>query len=565
MKKRMPGRSGTAQARGEKADGSSPKPQTKGMIVATQPMAVEAGVQMLRKGGNAIDAAIATAWAQGIVDPFVAGPGGFGCLLVYSSKERKATMIDFHGRCGSKATPDLFQKAYEGRIYGHADRVKVKGDINQVGYLAVVTPGTVAGLYTAWKRFGSLPWGDLFEPAIRLGYDGFSISGNLAKDWTAKTESSDGVVPFFRKVQTTGASAKIFLNKGKPWKPGERLVQKDHARTLERIAAGGMDTFYRGELAQEIVEDFRKRGGLLTQEDFENYKVDVYEPVRGTYRGYEIVSSPLPGSGPQVIQILNIMEGYDISAMEHNKAPYVELLARAQRLSFIDRVRYHGDPKFSEDKTRLLISKDYAAELRKYLDRGTFPEDIHSPSEVPGTTHMSVVDEDGNCVAFTQTLGSASGVVTEGLGFTYNNCMFQFNPMPGKPNSIEPGKARITGISPTILFRKGRPFLVLGASGGTRILASTQHMINNVIDHGMTVVEAVSAPRWHWEDRVIEMEPRIYHHVRAALEAKGLSLKCTKFSYDPAFSVQNSILIDPRSGRLHGGGDPRGGCGVATP
>ena len=247
--------------------------------------------------------------------------------------------------------------------------------------------------------------------------------------------------------------------------------------------------------------------------------------------------------------------------MAHGKADYVELLARAQILSFIDRRRYHGDPKFIDDPTEILISKERAAELRGYIDRRELPPDVvEEPPEPPHTTHLSTADARGNCVALTHTLGSASGVVTEGLGFTYNNCMFQFNPVAGRPNSIAPGKARITGISPAIVTRDGRPILVTGAAGGTRILGAVQHTINNVVDFGMSAMEAVSAPRWHWEDHVLELEPQLYFHLKDELTSRGIEVA------NNAFVAQlHAIGIDPDTGSLAGGADPRGwGGGSAT-
>ncbi|MGH7554348.1 MAG: gamma-glutamyltransferase [Longimicrobiales bacterium] len=529
---------------------------TTGMVVAPQPIAVEVGVETLRRGGNAIDAAIATAFAQMIVTPFSCGVGGFGCMLVHSAQDGKTTMVDFHARAGSRASPDVYASAVEGRIYGHADRWKLRGDINQMGYLAVSTPGTVAGLHEAWKRWGSLPWADLIEPAAQLADEGFLLVNNLG---SGGGESESGVVPFIVKIKATKASADVYLNNGQNWRSGETLVQRDYAHTLRKIAELGPDVFYRGEITERIVRDFAENGGLITREDLENYKVDVHEPVRGTYRGYDIVSNPLPGSGPQVIEILNILEGYDCGSLEHGKPDYVELVARAQILSFIDRRRFHGDPRFLDfDPTEVLLSKERASELRKFVDRRELPPDVaQGPKEPLDTTTLSSVDAAGNCVALTHTLGSASGTVTSGLGFTYNNCMFQFVPVPGQPNSIAPGKARITGISPTIVFRDGRPLLVHGGAGGTRILGAVQHIINNVIDHEMSVVEAVYAPRWHWEDHVVDLEPRLFYHLRAELESRGL-----KLNNGGSFANVQAIMIDPLTRTLSGGSDPGSGTGA---
>jgi len=539
-------------------EGRSEFPSTRGMVVAPQPIAVEVGASMLRRGGNAIDAAIATAFSQFLETPHSCGIGGFGCMLIYSARERRTVMIDFHGRAGSKATPDVFTPFYEGRIYGHADRHKIEGDINQIGHKSVVIPGTVAGLYKAWEMFGTLPWAELIAPAIETALNGFELTRTLG----SRSTSRGGVVGYYRKIQATDASARIYLKpNGDLWEAGDRLVQTDYGRSLQLIAEQGPDVVYRGEIAERIVEDFTSGGGFITREDLEEYRVDVHEPVRGTYRGHEIVSNPLPGSGPQVIEILNLLEGYDLPDMGHTDPRYVELIARAQKISFIDRVRYHGDPKFIDDPTELLMSRDRAAELRRYIDREEFPPEPapNTPRE-QGTTTLCAVDEDGNCVALTHTLGSSSGVVTPGLGFTYNNCMFQFTPFPGLPNSIASGKARITGISPTIVFRRGQPILVTGASGGTRILGAVQHTINNVVDHGMSVSEALVAPRWHWEDITLDTEPRLYFKLKDYFEAKGITL-----TYNTSLASLQAIMIDPRTGELTGENDPgRRTGGVAT-
>lgn len=523
--------------------------RTRGMVVASQPIAAEVGASMLRRGGNAIDAAIATAFSQFLETPFSCGVGGFGCMLVYSARERRTVMIDFHGRAGSKASPDVFTPYYQGRIYGHADRHKIEGDINQIGHKSVVTPGTIAGLHKAWEMFGSLPWAELIQPAIETALNGFELTHTLG----SRSTDDGGVVGYYRKIQATDASARIYLKpNGDLWEAGERLVQTDYGHTLQLIAEHGPDVVYRGEIAERIVEDFARNGGYITREDLENYEADVYEPVYGTYRGYDIASNPLPGSGPQVIQILNLLEGYDLPEMGHTDPRYVELIARAQKLSFIDRVRYHGDPKFIDDPTELLMSKDRAAELRRYIDREEFPpEPVPDTPPEKGTTTLSAVDEDGNCVALTHTLGSASGVVTPGLGFTHNNCMFQFTPLPGLPNSIAPGKARITGISPSIVFRRGHPILVVGAAGGTRILGAVQHTINNVVDQGMSVSEALMAPRWHWEDITLDTEPRLYFKLKDHFAAKGIEL-----TYDTSLASLEAIMIDPRTGELTGENDP---------
>lgn len=544
------------------ARSDSPRRPIKGMVVAPQPLAVEAGVTLLRAGGNAVDAAVAAAFVQGILSPFSCGLGGFGCLLVYSAKDRRATMIDFHGRAGSKATPDIFVDSYEGPLPGHSERSRVRGDINQIGYRSVTTPGTVAGLHEAWSRFGRVAWSQLFEPAIRLAEQGVDVPRSLFGIGPVSAPAAPGYVSLSTKVRATAESARIFLNNNRGWKAGDRLIQLDYARTLKAIAQGGPEVFYQGDIAERIVADFRKNGGLITREDLESYRPRVYDALRGTYRGHDIVSNRLPGSGVQVIQILNILDGYECGSMDHGKSPYIELVARAHKLTFIDRAKYHGDPEFVKDESALLMSKQRAVDLRRLIERRELPTvSVSGEAESPDTTSLAAVDEDGNCVALIHTLGAASGVVTPGLGFTYNNCMFQYHPLPGRPNSIEPGKARITALCPAMVFRDGQPLLLAGASGGNRILTAVQHLINNVIDHRMTVVEGTAAPRWHWEEEHVELEPRLFHHVRSQLETNSLSARL-----GTSFAVLQAISIEPGSKRWHGASDHRGndGGGVAT-
>jgi gamma-glutamyltranspeptidase/glutathione hydrolase len=538
----------------------------RGIVVAPQPIACEAGRQALERGGNAIDAAVATAMAQMVVDPFNCGLGGFGSMHVFVAETGEDAVLDFYGRVGSRAHPEVFAPDVLGQIEGHAERYAVRGHANQVGYRAITVPGVVRGLGLAVKRYGRLPWAELLGPAIALARDGFAVDGELYRSWTEPTEP--GHLDTLQRARTTDACAAIYTRDGRLHRPGEALRQPDLARTLETLAAEGSESFYRGPLARRIADDLDRHGAFVTVGDLHDYEVEVRAPVVGPYRGHQVSSSPPPGSGVQVLEILNILEGYDLAALGPASAEYVYLWIQAQRFSFADRTRYLGDPAFVDVPVERLISKAHAAEIRRRIDAG---ETAAVPRVAAGdrdshTTHVTTLDGAGNAVSLTHTLGTSAGVVTPGLGFMYNNAMYQFHPLPGMPNSIQPGKRRITGLAPSLVFKDGRLRLALGAPGGTRILTAVAMTIVNVIDHAMSAVEAVSAPRVYCDGAVARLESRLFHGVAEALAARGERPKCSEFGHDPFFSPVQAIAVDPRTGRATGASDPRagGGCVVVA-
>jgi gamma-glutamyltranspeptidase/glutathione hydrolase len=533
----------------------------RGVVVAPQPIACEAGRRALERGGNAVDAAVATAFAQAVVDPFNGGPGGFGSMYIRQGGED--VIIDFHARVGGKAHPGVFADDVLGQIGGHAERYAVRDHANQVGYRAIGVPGMVKGLGLAVARHGRLGWADLLEPAIRLARDGFTVYGELHRSWTEPTEP--GHLDTLARARATGACAAIFTRDGRLFLPGEVLVQTDLARTLETLAAEGPESFYQGALARRIAEDLAAHGAFVTAGDLARYEAEVQAPVEGTYRGHRVRSSPPPCSGVQILEILNILEGWDLGAMDPASAAYVDRWIQAQRQSFADRARHLGDPEFTEVPVGRLIAKDHAAEVRRRIEAGAVPLTPAASGGGPEhTTQVTALDGEGTAVSLTHTLGTSAGVVTPGLGFMYNNAMYQFNPRPGSPNSIEPGKRRLTGISPTVVDRDGRLRMVLGAPGGTRILTAIAATIVNLVDHGMTAVEAVSAPRIYCDGAVARLEPRLYHQVREALEVRGERLLCSDFSWDPFFSPVQAIVVDPDTGRVTAASDPRAGGGIAV-
>lgn len=534
----------------------------RGVVVAPQPIAVEVGADILRDGGNAIDAAIATALAQGIVDPFMGGIGGFGCLIVHSADRNRTETIGFHGKAGSLARPDIFEADVLGQIHGHGERYDVRDGINQIGHRSVVVPGTLAGFAMAHDRYGKLPWARLFEPAIALARDGVPLPGEVYDRWIEEPET--GHRTGWQRINATAACAAILAPGGKMLRPNQVLCQPDYATTLEQLAREGAEDFYTGDIARQIVADFAANGGLFTQEDLAAYRATALPPVSTSYRGLDVHSMPLPASGPQLAMMLNILGRLDLHGIwNRDRARYVHVVARTIQLCFAERARHFGDPAFVDAPLSRLLSSDWAESQLEVVD-GT------DPIAVPGmdylepktTTNVCVIDAQANAVAMTHTLGSASGVVVPGLGFVFNNCMYQYHPIPGNPNSIAPGKSRLTGITPTLLFRGGTPYAAVGGLGGTRILTAVLHTLLNLVDLEMTPTEAVDAPRFHAESPWLELETRLVHAHRAQLEAWGWRLRPSSRGYDRAFAIAHLAVRDA-SGHMNGGSDPRGGGGVA--
>ncbi len=533
---------------------------SRGMVVCAEPPAAEAGAEILRRGGNVMDAAVAASFAQGVTNPMLCGIGGKGVMTVYQAETGETAGIRFWGEAGSKARPDVFAADYLGQD-GAVTNYRVKGRRNQVGYEAIMVPGYLAGVYAGWRRWGSrkLAWSDLLGPAIRLARDGFEVYPYLYRFWgpDGVSKKLDGL----QRLAATPAAGAIYTREGRVYRVGERLVQADYARTLERVAAEGADLFYRGEIASAIAADMEAKGGLFTLEDLGNYQPLMGEPVSGSYRGYRVLSDPPPGCGLLLLELLNVVEGWDPRAMGWNSPEYLDKIARAMQLVFADRARYMGDPRFVEVPVGRLTSKEHAAELRRKIDSGG---DLLEPSWQPvgasGTTHLSVVDGQGNAVAMTHTLGTASGVVTPGLGFLYNNDMAAFDPVPGHNNSIAPGKMPVNGGAPTILLRNGQVAMVIGSPAGARKLTAMLQAIVNVVDFGMGMREAVSVERIHSEDakRLIIVEPSFPKETAMALEAMGNRVVADRYT-----GRLSAILRDPATGKLEGGADPRGGGGLA--
>jgi gamma-glutamyltranspeptidase/glutathione hydrolase len=527
---------------------------THGMVCAPQPEAVEAGALALRNGGNAVDAAIVCALVQTAVDPQMAGIAGFGSLHLYLPGQGVHRCLDFHGRAPAKARPEMWAE----RIESEAEDgfgFKLQGQVNDLGYQAVTTPASLKAYHEALGRYGTLDWKDALAPAIGYAEDGFAIRPHVHEFWTRK--EAFGLADHIERLRFSASGRRIYFDdSGALRQPGTMLKNPDMARTLRRIAEDGIEVFYRGEIAQTIAADMERGGGLLSLDDLKGTATEDNEPLWGEYRGQRIATNPPPGGGIMVLEMLHILERFDLEALGHNSPAYIRVVSEAMKRATLDKDRFVGDPKFVEVPVERLLSKDYAREQAEAIERGEVAQvpRYGAKPEPKDTTHVSVVDADGagNAVSMTHSLGMPSGVITDGLGFMYNGCMAVFDPRPGRTGSIAPGKARFTSMAPTIVFKGEDPHLVLGAPGGTFIAMGILQTILNVIDFAMTPAEAVAAPRFCTTSDVIDVTNRIPRFVQAELEARGYRVRRSYRSYH--FAGVHAIGIT--DGKWQGGADP---------
>ena len=479
--------------------GRIPVEADSGMVVSSHYLATEAGTAILRQGGNAVDAAVATAFALAVTLPAAGNIGGGG-FLVYHGADGHVTAFNFREKAPLAAHAGMFLDA-DGAI---------RDNSNHEGVLSVGVPGTVAGLHMAHQRLGALPWEAVVEPAVRLAEHGFPSTRDMQGFLRALSRRADPLYAATRKAFLKGGVA--------PYAPGEIWKQPDLAASLRRIQAGGHDGFYHGETARLLADFFRRQGGMITEEDLSRYQAVEQAPVRGTYRGYDIYSmSPPSSGGVALLAMLNILEGFDLEEMGHNSALYLHVLTEAMRRAFADRAEHLGDPLFNPAMPVAdLVGKAYAERLRAGIDleRASASDSSAFGSAYLGreseeTTHLSVMDAAGNAVSLTYTLEHSFGsqIVADGTGFLLNNEMCDFNPVPGRtdrrgmigtpPNLVAPEKRMLSSMTPTIVARGGKPVLVVGSPGGRTIINTVLQVILNVIDHGMNVAEAVEAPRIH--------------------------------------------------------------------
>lgn len=520
---------------------------SRAVVASNHPLASAAGVEVLSAGGNAVDAAVATLFALSVVEPMMVSPFGAGFFLIRDGRSGEVAFIDNYATVPAAATPDMYTPVPGSLDYETVD------DANSTGYRAIATPGALKGWAYAVERYGRLPLGALVEPAIRFAALGFAASEYLV---TLIRDSAEAIARF-------PATADVFLPSGRPPSIGQRIVRTDYGRTLRQIADEGAEALYSGALARTVVADMQANGGLITLPDLAEYRVHERAPVRGQYRGHEIVSAAPPSSGgTHIVQMLNLLTDFPIgqAGLAFGEPGYVHLLAEAFKIAFADRRQHMADPDRVRVPVAELTSMAYADRRRSEIDprrardhaAGKFAEVARfMGGEGSNTTHCTVIDADGTIVSTTQTLQSAFGskVTTPGTGMLLDNHMSLMDPVPGNPNSIAPGKRVLSSMAPTIVLRAGRPFLALGTPGGKRIFRAVAQALLNVIDHHMTLQEAVEAPRAWTEGAQVELE-RSFPDVlglRAALEALGHRVAIV----DKVAGGMNGVLLDD-AGWLHG-------------
>ena len=540
--------------------GRTPVRAKNGIVSSASRLASEAGLEALKQGGNAVDAAVATAFALAVTWPSAGNIGGGG-FLVYHGANGHATTFDFREKAAIAATESMYLGA-DGRVVNNS---------NHIGMLAVGVPGTVAGLYKAHQELGSLPWEDLVGPALEMAREGIPLTYSLQTGFVRSAS---------RFRQYPSSAKKFFKSDGSFYELGESWKQPDLAHTLELIQRNGKDGFYRGENAKRLADFMAANGGLITEEDLEQYEAIEREPIRGSYRGFDIISMPPPSSGGvALVEMLNILEDYDLSRMGHNSADYLHVLTETMRRAYADRAEHLGDPDFNDDMPlSRLLDKEYAAELRSSIDMErkseSQPSQFAQAYESEETTHFSVVDKDGNMVSLTYTLefGYGSASVVEGGGYLLNNELGDFNAIPGltdergnigtTPNLVAPQKRPLSSMTPTIVAQNGEPVFATGSPGGKTIINTTMQTILNIIDHGFNIAEAIEAGRIHhqWLPDVTRVESdSISTDTIRLYEAKGHRVQ-ERSSQGAAMGVYHNR----DEGLFEGASDSRRGDGAAV-
>jgi gamma-glutamyltranspeptidase/glutathione hydrolase len=523
---------------------------THGVVVSVESNASRSGLHVLQGGGNAVDAAVAVAFALAVTHPQAGNIGGGGFMMIHQASTHETTCVEYRETAPAASTREIFSKLTN----------------TSRGHVSAGVPGTVRGLALSHEKYGSRPWRELVEPAVRLAQDGFEIDAHLARSlntWLKRSQDYAEVQRVFRKPG------------GGEWAAGDRLVQPDLAVTLRTIADTGAAAFYAGPIADQIVAEMRAGGGLITKDDLGAYRAQARQPIHGTYRGHDIYAPPPPSSGGiALVEMLNILENFEVGAHGRDAASNVHHFTEAMRRAYFDRAIHVGDPSYTEVPAERLTSKDYARQYAAQIrtsERAT-PSDelgkgVLAAQEGESTTHFSIVDATGNCVSNTYTLQDSYGsyVVVRGAGFLLNNEMTDFNLQPGvtdrrgrigtPPNLVEPHKRMLSSQTPTIVLRDGKPLLVTGSPGGRTIPNTVLGIVTNVIDFKMQIRDAVDARRMHhqWLPDVLKLERgRLPESVRTELEAMGHSIEVVASQGDA-----HSIWIDPATGDRQGAADRR--------
>ncbi|WP_413771739.1 gamma-glutamyltransferase [Psychrobacter sp. ENNN9_III] len=523
-----------------------------GMVATQEALASDIGLQILKDGGNAVDAGVAVGFALAVTLPRAGNIGGGGFMMIYDAEKGKTVALDYREKAPSSASRDMYLDE-EGNAVS---------DLSRFHGLAIGVPGTVAGLLKALEAHGTMSREQVMAPAIALAEDGIEVTAGLSESLEALSD----------RLQKWPSTKKIFFKPdGSAYQPGGRLKQPELARSLKLIAAQGADGFYKGETANKLVKAVNDAGGSMSLQDLANYEAIAREPVKGDYRGYEIVSMPPPSSGGiHIVQILNILEGYPLKDYGQNSAQTIHLMAEAMQLAYADRAEYLGDSDFIDVPASGLTSQAYADKLRTLINpnqatpAATIKANNPLPYESDQTTHFSIVDKDGNAIANTYTLNFSygTGLVAEGTGILLNNEMDDFSAKPGTPNgygllggdanAVEANKRPLSSMSPTLVFKDSKPYIVTGSPGGSRIITTVTQIISNVIDHDMNIAEATHAPRIHdqWLPDEIRTEKALNIDTVKKLESMGhtVSPKATMGS-------TQSIMLTPNG--VYGSSDPR--------
>ncbi len=523
-----------------------------GMVATQEALASDIGLQILKDGGNAVDAGVAVGFALAVTLPRAGNIGGGGFMMIYDAKQGKTVALDYREKAPSSATRDMYLDSAGNAV----------SDLSRYHGLAVGVPGTVAGLLKALEDHGTMSREQVMAPAIALAENGIEVTAGLSESLEALSD----------RLQKWPSTKKIFFKPdGSAYQPGERLKQPELARSLKLIAAQGADGFYKGETASKLVKAVTDAGGRMSLQDLANYEAIARVPVKGDYRGYEIVSMPPPSSGGiHIIQILNILEGYPLKDYGQNSAQTIHLMAEAMQLAYADRAEYLGDSDFIDVPDSGLTSQAYADKLRGLIDpnkatpASTIKANNPLPYESDQTTHFSIVDKDGNAIANTYTLNFSygTGLVAEGTGILLNNEMDDFSAKPGVPNgygllggeanAVEANKRPLSSMSPTLVFKDSKPYIVTGSPGGSRIITTVTQVISNVLDHDMNIAEATHAPRIHdqWLPDEIRIEKALNVDTINKLESMGHTV-----SPQATMGSTQSIMITPAG--VYGSSDPR--------
>lgn len=525
---------------------------SRGVVVTNHPLASAAGIEIFAQGGNAFDAAVASLFALTVVEPMMVSIFGAGFFVIRDARTGRIDTVDNYAVAPRAAKEDMYspvEKRQPGQYL-----FETVGRRNMVGHLSVAAPGTLKAWVHMVNGHGVLSLSKVMEPAIRCALNGFRASPYLVHH----IEETRGDLELYPET------AKVYLPEGAPPRPGDLIVNPDYAETLEKIGRGGSDVLYHGELGKAVVDDMEENGGILTAEDLAEYELVMRRPIKGTYRDqYEVYTvAPASSGGTHIIQMLNLLEKWEVAQLGFGSPEHLHILAEALKIAFADRQQYMGDPERVMVPVAGLASKPYAAARAQEISleaAGNYTPGEPMLYEVGAgcTTHVSAMDSDGNMVAATQTLFSAFGskATTPGTGMLLNNCMGLFDPRPGRANSVAGGKRMLSSMSPAILLRDGDPFVCIGTPGGTRIFASVCQAIVNIVDFGMTIQQAVEAPRiWTMgiqgaDGEKLHVEPGFPEETLDLLRARGHEIVVM-----PAIAGgMNGILVDPVTGLMHGG------------